>query len=209
MRNSNDEDLEILSSCCNGNQHSHCHDNTNEGAEPEDRLDVGSMSHEELVEMVASASKRITELEATEKDYVDKNSRLLADFVNYKNRVAREVQFAVTMSEKKLLLEFLPIVDNFERCLALTYANVEDLHGGVVLIHKQLQEVLRKVGVEGVDIKAGDLFNAQHSEALTTVNRSDLPDGTVATVFERGFMLRDQLLRPARVIVNQQQSIEQ
>jgi molecular chaperone GrpE len=111
------------------------------------------------------------------------------------------------MSEKKLLLEFLPILDNFERCLALEYTNVEDLNSGVTLIYKQLLEALHKVGVEAVEIKIGDQFDAQHSEALTTVDRPDLVDGTIVTVFERGFMLRDQLLRPARVIVNQQQSV--
>ena len=165
--------------------------------------DLSSFSHDELSDLVVKAYRRIVELDALESANSDKHNRLLADFANYKARVSREIQFAVTMSEKRLLLEFLPIVDNLERCLALTYVNIDDLNSGVSLIHKQLLEVLRKVGVEGVEINVGDLFDAQHAEALTTVTVPDLPDGVVANVFERGFMLRDYLLRPARVIVNQ------
>ena len=209
MNNANDESLKVSSSCFREeDKNDGRYDSVGGGAGlvPECESDLNSLSCEELVGTVCNMSKRITELEATERDLTEKHGRLLADFANYKNRVDREIQFAITMSEKKLLLEFLPVVDNFERCLALSYTNIEDLNGGVALIHKQLLEVLRKVGVEVVDINTGDLFNAQHSEALTTVDRPDLSDGTVATVFERGFMLRDQLLRPARVIVNNRQT---
>lgn len=213
MNNVNyDDSLEVISDNYKKDATSHCGDTAaiEESESVSDSIgfkldpDLSSMSFEKISDVVRDAYKRIAELETTEKGFSDQHSRLLADFANFKNRVAREIQFAVTIAEKKLLLDILPVVDNFERCLALEYANVEDLNGGVTLIHKQLLETLRKIGVEGVEINIGDQFDAQHSEALTTVSRPDLADGTVATVFERGFMLRDQLLRPARVIVNKQ-----
>jgi molecular chaperone GrpE len=148
------------------------------------------------------ALKRIAELEKQEADHKDKHHRLLADFANHRNRVTRETQLAVTLAEKKLLLELLPVVDNFERCLSSKVASVEDFHNGVELIYRQFQEALRKAGVEGLDVKVGDAFDAMHAEALTTTCQPELPDGAVAAVFERGYLLRDQLLRPARVIVN-------
>jgi molecular chaperone GrpE len=149
-----------------------------------------------------NALKRIAELEKQEAEHKDKHHRLLADFANHRNRVGRETQLAVTLAEKKLLLELLPVVDNFERCLSSKVASVEDFHNGVELIYRQFQEALRKAGVEGVDVKVGDAFDAMHAEALTTTSQPELPDGAVAAVFERGYRLRDQLLRPARVIVN-------
>jgi molecular chaperone GrpE len=163
---------------------------------------VPAPSPEQLEADLFKARTRIAELEKLEAEAKDKHHRLLADFANHRNRVGRETQLAITLAEKKLLLEMLPVVDSFERCLAATYSSVEDFHNGVGLIHKQFLEALRKVGVEGVDLKVGDPFDAQHAEALTTISQPGMADGAVAAVFERGFMLRDLLLRPARVIVN-------
>ncbi|NTV76146.1 MAG: nucleotide exchange factor GrpE, partial [Holophaga sp.] len=128
--------------------------------------------------------------------------RLMADFTNHRNRVGRETQLAVTLAERKVLLELLPVLDSFERCINATYTSLEDFHAGVVLIHRQMQEALRKTGVEPLALNVGDPFDAQHAEALTTTSQASLPDGSVAAIYERGYYLRDQLLRPARVIVN-------
>jgi len=149
-----------------------------------------------------TARNRIAELEKLEAEHLDKHHRLLADFANHRNRVTRETQLAITLAEKKLLLELLPVVDNLERCMSSNYATVEDFHNGISLIYKQFIESLRKMGVEPVPVAIGDPFDAMNAEALTTTSQPDLPDGSVAAVYERGFMLRDHLLRPARVIVN-------
>jgi molecular chaperone GrpE len=153
-------------------------------------------------EDLTKARDRIAELEQLAAEHKDKHHRLLADFANHRNRVARETQMAVTLAEKKLLLELLPAVDNLERCLSSKYNSIEDFHAGASLIHKQLLEVLRKTGVEALDVKVGDPFDAQHAEALTTTCAPGLPDGAVAAVYERGYMLKELLLRPARVVVN-------
>ncbi len=150
----------------------------------------------------APAQARLQELERLEKEHLDKHHRLLADFANYRNRTAREIQLAVELSEKKLLLEILPVMDNFERCLAASYADQEACLEGVRLIQKQLQAALKKLGVEPVPLAVGDPFDATHAEALTTMQNPELPDHSVAAVFEAGYLLRDTLLRPARVVVN-------
>jgi molecular chaperone GrpE len=165
----------------------------------EEPANAGSESVEERL---AKALRQIKELEKVQAEHGDKHHRLLADFANHRNRAGRDIQMAVTLAERKLLMEFLPVIDSFERCLGSTYSTLEDFHNGVALIHKQFVEALRKVGVEGVDLKVGDPFDAMHAEALTTTTQANLPDGAVAAIYERGFMLRDQLLRPARVIVN-------
>ena len=159
-------------------------------------------SAEEQEAALGKARKHIQDLEKGHKDQAENYHRLLADFANYRNRTGRDIQMAVNLAERKLLVEFLPVLDSFERCLGSSYTTLEDFHNGITLIHKQFLESLRKAGVEGVALKVGDPFDAKHAEALTTTHQPGLPDGAVAAIFERGFMLRDQLLRPARVIVN-------
>lgn len=157
---------------------------------------------EDLEAELARLREKLQHLEKSEAEHKDKHHRLMADFANHRNRVARETQLAVTLAERKLLLEMLPVLDSFERCVSAKYNSVEDFHNGALLIQRQLQEALRKAGVEPLEVHVGDPFDAQHAEALTTTTQKALPDGCVAAIYERGYNLRDQLLRPARVIVN-------
>ena len=162
----------------------------------------GALSREQLEAELDKARAKVAAMEKAETEQRDKHHRLLADFTNHRNRVGRETQLAVSLAERKLLMEILPVLDSFERCLSATYSSVEEFNAGVLLIQKQMQEAMRKAGVEALPVKIGDPFDAQHAEALTTTTNPALADGTVAAIYERGYILRDLLLRPARVIVN-------
>jgi molecular chaperone GrpE len=148
------------------------------------------------------AQDRLQSMEGAQADLVEQHRRLASDFANFRNRASRDTQMAIDQAERKLLVEILPVLDNFERGLAATYPSLDALRGGIELIHKQFMDTLRRLGVSAVDLKVGDPFDASHAEALTTIASHDLPDHSVANIYERGFMLRDQLLRPARVVVN-------
>lgn len=164
--------------------------------------EVGNLINRELERTLEEARQRILELEKHEQEHMDKHHRLLADFSNYRNRTTREIQMAVDQEVKRMLLEVLPVLDNFERSLESNYPNLEAFQGGVALIQKQFQDVLRKIGVAPAEIRPGDAFDAQHAEALTTMSNPALPDGSVAAVYEKGYLLNGALLRPARVVVN-------
>ena len=164
--------------------------------------ELSALFNEELERTLLEARDRILELEKREAEHLDKHHRLLADFSNYRNRTNRDIQMAVDLSERKLLLEILPVLDNFERCIGSNYQNVEDFRSGVSLIQKQFLDALRRMGVESVTINVGDPFDALHAEALSTTSDPRLPDGSVTAVYERGFTLRELLLRAARVMVN-------
>ncbi|MDP2875139.1 MAG: nucleotide exchange factor GrpE [Holophaga sp.] len=170
--------------------------------EPGPTADVMDRIVAELERELDDATKRLHALEKQESEQMDKHHRLLADFANYRNRTGRDIQLAVDLSERKLLMELIPVSDNFERCIAATYTSVDDCRNGVALIHKQFLDSLKRMGVENIQVQIGDPFDAQFAEALTTTTNPQLPDGSIAAIFEAGYKLRDQLLRPARVVVN-------
>ncbi len=151
-----------------------------------------------------NAQDRIKAMEEAQAEMVDQHRRLAADFSNFRTRASRDTQMAVDQAEKRLLLEILQVLDNFERGLGASYPSLEAFRDGIELIHKQFLDTLRRMGVATIDVKVGDPFDASHAEALTTIVSPDLPDHSVASIFERGFRLREQLLRPARVVVNHQ-----
>ena len=150
----------------------------------------------------AEAQRQLEELVKREAELMEQQRRLAADFNNFRNRSQRDIQLAVDQAEKKIYNDLLPVLDNFERALEAAYPDLEAYHSGVDLIRKQFMDALRRLGVEPIALAVGDPFDALHAEALTTLENPALPDGVVAAVYEKGFNLRGQLLRPARVVVN-------
>jgi molecular chaperone GrpE len=161
---------------------------------------------DDLQQAFENAQDRIKAMEEAQSAMVDQHRRLAADFSNFRTRASRDNQMAVDLAEKRLLLEILQVLDNFERGLGASYPSLEAFRDGIELIHKHFLDTLRRIGVAPIEIRVGDPFDASFAEALTTIAVPDLPDHSVASVFERGFRLREHLLRPARVVVNHQPS---
>ncbi|HJV91050.1 MAG TPA: nucleotide exchange factor GrpE [Holophagaceae bacterium] len=153
-------------------------------------------------DVLGQTEKQLEELIQREVQLMDQHKRLAADFNNFRNRTQRDIQLSVEQAERKLLNEILPVLDSFERALEASYPDLDAFRNGVELIRKQFHDALRRNGVEQVQLNLGDPFDALTSEALTTMTNPALPDGSVAAVYEKGFKLRDVLLRPARVVVN-------
>lgn len=162
-------------------------------------------SREGLEAALTEAERQMEEMLRREAELMDQHRRLAADFNNFRNRVQRDIALAVEQAERKILLEVLPVLDNFERGLGASYQDVDSFRAGVELIQKQFAEALRRMNVEPLPLKVGDTYDALHAEALTTFSDPNLPDGAVAAVYERGYNLKGQLLRPARVVVNRLQ----
>lgn len=148
------------------------------------------------------AQKQLEELVKREGELIEQQRRLAADFNNFRSRVQRDTQMAVDQAEKRIFNDLLPALDNFDRALEASYPDLIAFRDGVDLIRKQFMDSLRRLGVEAIPLSVGDPFDALHAEALTTLENPTLPDGVVAAVYEKGFNLRGQLLRPARVVVN-------
>jgi molecular chaperone GrpE (heat shock protein) len=129
--------------------------------------------------------------------------RLQADFENYKKRVDREKGDYQRFATSSLMAKLLPVIDNFERALAAEMrADGEGaFRDGVVLIHRQLMEELKKEGLAPME-SVGEPFDPAHHEAVATDASSGLPPNTVVEELQRGYYFRDRLLRPAAVKVS-------
>ena len=159
----------------------------------------------DLESALTEAEHQMEDMLRREAELMDQHRRLAADFNNFRNRAQRDISLAVEQAERKILLEMLPVLDNFERGLGASYQDVESFRAGVELIRKQFLESLRRLNVEQLPLQVGEPFDALTSEALTTFSDTNLPDGAVAAIYEQGYNLKGQLLRAARVVVNRLQ----
>ena len=161
---------------------------------------------EEAADAVAEEAVRrdIRELEAELEETRDRLLRLQADFDNFRKRVLKEREEVHRFGHQNLVKDLLPTVDNLER--ALEHARTSrgaDLEGflqGVELVLREVLGVLEQYGV--TEVEAEDrAFDPNVHEAVGHKEAPDRAPGTVVQVVQKGYQLRDRLLRPARVLV--------
>ncbi len=158
--------------------------------------DAPSMAAENSV---AGLAEQVARLEAERDQWMDRLARLQAEFDNARKRQEREKMEFRDYATGMVVEQFLPVLDNFALALGAN-ASAEQLRSGVELIVKQMDEVLRGLNVQAV-ATVGEPFDPRVHEALGSVERSDLPDQSVAEEIRRGYRLRERLLRPALVRV--------
>lgn len=130
----------------------------------------------------------------------DQYLRKMADFENFRKRSEREKTDYFKWALSDVMREIVPVLDNFERALAMAPDGDGELRKGVELIYKQLLEVLQKYGLKPVD-SAQVTFDPTVHEAVMRDEDSDLAPNTVVEVLQKGYFLNDRLLRPAMVKV--------
>ena len=136
----------------------------------------------------------------------DRHLRLAAEFNNYRRRVDSERTELWARAQADLVARFLDVLDDLQRVagLDLTNATVEAIMEGIDLVDRKFMRVLADVGVTVLD-PVGEPFSPETMEAMMRVNaESDEEDETVDQVFQKGYTLKGQLVRPARVSVRQQ-----
>ncbi|MEO8379924.1 MAG: nucleotide exchange factor GrpE [Acidobacteriota bacterium] len=132
-------------------------------------------------------------------DYRDRYVRAIADFDNFRKRTEREKADFFRYAVTTVLKDILPVLDNFDR--ALDHAEQGDeFHKGVLLIYKQLFEVLQKHGLKPIDEK-DVTFDPNIHEAVIREEDPSVPNHTVVAILQNGYFLHDRLLRPALVKV--------
>ena len=143
----------------------------------------------------------LAEAEAKRDEYLDLARRTQADFENYRKRTAQQASQAGERAKAGLLRELLPVVDNLERALAAAADSEGPLHEGVKLVLADLQGVLGRAGVEALE-PSGERFDPNVHEAISTAPVEGTESGLVVQVVEKGYRMRDTVIRPARVVVS-------
>jgi len=139
---------------------------------------------------------------------VDENQqrvlRTQADFDNYRKRTQKEKEEFAKYASTKLITELLPIVDNFDRAFSTVVEDNlnESFSKGMNMIYRQLEGVLQAEGLVPMD-SVGQPFNPEFHQAIMQVESEEYPEGTVVEEIQKGYMLKDKVLRPAMVKVSQ------
>ena len=150
-----------------------------------------------------SESRLAAELEALKGELEQlKAASLLerADLDNQRKRLAREIDVARKYANERLLSELLPLFDSMEAGLAAA-AQADPLREGLELTLRQLHRIAESNGLAEVAPAAGDSFDPERHQAMSMVEVEGVPPGSVAQVFQKGYVLNGRLLRPALVVV--------
>lgn len=151
---------------------------------------------------LAIFKEKIESLEKEKKDLSDRLLRKAAEFENLKRRTIREKEEAVRYGSAAILSSMLDVLDNFDRAVE-SEPNTDDFHSffdGIRLIDKSLKEVLKIYGLEEIN-PAGEKFDPFFHEAMMREETDEVEDNVILEVFQKGYKLKDRLLRPARVKV--------
>jgi molecular chaperone GrpE len=153
---------------------------------------------EEMAELEADLSKAKEEA----KENYDRLLRAAAELENYKKRVAKEKSDLIRYGNEELLKALLPVIDNLERALehATGKGNEEGIRGGVEMTLQQFLQILQRFGVTPIAAE-GERFDPTRHEAVMEQASDVYAPGHVISELEKGYLLNDRLVRPAKVVV--------
>ena len=175
-------------------------ENTEIDKELDDTILENNANGEQLIVEELTIEEQLTKDLAVEKD---KFLRLFAEFENYKRRTAKERMELFKTANQEVMLAMLPVMDDFDR--ALTEIKKTDdtiLIQGVELIQEKFKNTLISKGLEEVEIKIGDIFNADFAEAITQIPApSPNLKGKIVDVIEKGYKLGDKIIRFPKVVI--------
>ncbi|HVN26751.1 MAG TPA: nucleotide exchange factor GrpE [Candidatus Paceibacterota bacterium] len=149
-----------------------------------------------------SLDERLAAAEKQRDEYLAGWQRAKADFINYRKEEMRHLEEVAQYGSQDLIRDLVSVLDNFDLGLRALEKN-GPVEKGVYLIRTQIEDILKKRGLQKIDLKEGDPFDPAVAEALSAVE-SDKPPGTVVEMIEPGYRLHDKVLRPARVILSKE-----
>mgnify|MGYP001129226838 CR=1 FL=1 len=165
-------------------------------------------SRKELLEHLQKKNAQLMDLDKEVKNVTeqlknkeDRLLRLAADFENYRKRTHREWELLQKRANADLIREFMVGIDNLDRAFAALGDADESLREGLRLIHSGFMDILGKAGVVEMDV-AGTKFDPRYHEAVGEIESERVESGHIAEVVQKGYMLHDEVLRPARVMVS-------
>jgi len=173
----------------------------NEEVNFEEKLEGEQEKEEESPEAKEEEYKRQLEEKSVQaQDYFNRLLRLQADFENFRKRVIKEREEIRKFAAEDLIMQLLPVVDNFERALSFGRENMAGFFEGVEMIYKQLNDLLKTQGVVPVPT-LGEKFDPAMHEAVAQEEAPEEQDNLILEEFCKGYYLNDKIIRPAMVKV--------
>lgn len=178
--------------------------NENQAAdEAEAAQETGSFTGEETGGEASGSGEAAKRLQELAEEYQARALRVQADFDNFRRRTQKEKEELAQYATSKLVGELLPVLDNFERALATASASTESeaFGKGVNMIFRQLEGVLKSEGLTAMET-VGQPFNPEYHQAIMQVESDEHEEGIVTEEVQKGYLLKDKVLRPAMVKVS-------
>lgn len=173
----------------------------NTAAEPEV---IEAVNEDQDENLSAPENSEIQRLRAEVEEHQQRLLRVQADYDNFRRRTQKEKEELGKYASAKLITELLPVVDNFERALAASVqeqAEPSSFSKGVEMIFRQLEGVLKAEGLTPLEA-VGQPFNPDFHQAIMTVETDEYEEGIVVEELQKGYLLKDKVLRPAMVKVS-------
>ncbi len=178
--------------------------NNTEGDPVESNLEE-SLDNKEMTpaEKILTLEAELAQAKAKAEEHYDHLQRLQAEFDNYRKRTLKEKTEIIKYASERLVGELLPVLDNFERAASAAQINPDftSFSQGVEMILRQLQTALSKEGLKAMDA-VGQPFDPNLHDAVLRVDSEEHPENTVVEELQKGYFLKEKVLRPSMVKVS-------
>ncbi len=171
-------------------------------SEVETSTDTSSTGEEETTEQ--KQQKLIESLQSELREEENKRLRLLADYENFKRRTTLDKESQQKYRAQNVLTNLIPVLDNFSRALSLeaTTEEAKSMMTGIEMVYRSLLEALESEGLVAIEAIGKD-FDPNFHQAIMTGNDEEQASGVVLEDMQKGYMLKDRVLRPSMVKVNE------
>ena len=161
---------------------------------------------EKFEKKIAELETHLAEKTKSADELKDKWLRVTADFDNFRKRMNKEKTEWRDFAQEEIIVELLPVLDNFDRALAAATTtgingNANTFADGMKMVHKQLIDILTQHKVTVIDC-VGKPFNPHFHEAVMTVPSAEFPEDTVVEEIQKGYLRNDKVIRPSMVKVS-------
>ncbi|HHB4683755.1 TPA: nucleotide exchange factor GrpE [Staphylococcus aureus] len=165
---------------------------------------IEETSDENVIEEIDPKDQKINELQQLADENEEKYLRLYAEFENYKRRIQKENEINKTYQAQRVLTDILPAIDNIERALQIEGDDetFKSLQKGVQMVHESLINALKDNGLEVIETE-GEAFDPNIHQAVVQDDNPDFESGEITQELQKGYKLKDRVLRPSMVKVNQ------
>lgn len=165
---------------------------------------IEETSDENVIEEIDPKDQKINELQQLADENEEKYLRLYTEFENYKRRIQKENEINKTYQAQRVLTDILPAIDNIERALQIEGDDetFKSLQKGVQMVHESLINALKDNGLEVIKTE-GEAFDPNIHQAVVQDDNPDFESGEITQELQKGYKLKDRVLRPSMVKVNQ------